>query len=243
MLKYFLIALGVLVLVPTILWGFPGPWALPALVPAFIIAASIRHARMPRAYDDPNNTTPPMRPAVIVLGGLFSLVTGAVALILMWAAAAPSTVVILAEGRIDAPAAEVWEKVLDIRNRRAWSPWMADAEPIGRSAEAALGTKYRASLALDRHQVPAELEIVSFEVDKRFAWNVTPVGDAKLSQILETVTLTPDGERATRVTYELRYEVPDVLARVGERIAVRGSVERLAETTVSLLRQRVLALE
>lgn len=248
MLKYFAIALAILVLLPSLLWGFPGLWAIPAILPAFIIAATLRHARMPRAYEtstapSPSPTTPPMRPAVIVLGGLFALVTGAIALILMWAAAAPSTVVIAASTRIEAPSAEVWERVMDVRNRRAWSPWMADAEPIGRGGEIAVGSRFRAMLALDRHQVPAELEVVSLEPRVRFAWNVIPQGEAQLSHILETVTLTADGERATRVSYELRYEVPTVLARVGERLAVRGSVERLAEATVEMLRQRVLAVE
>jgi carbon monoxide dehydrogenase subunit G len=247
-LKYFAIALALLVLVPSLLWGFPGLWALPALLPAFIIAATLRHARMPRAYEAPRPpapapATPPIRPAVVVLGGLFALVTGAVALVFMWAAAAPSTVVIGASTRIEAPRAEVWERVVDVRNRRAWSPWMADAEPIGRGGEIAIGSRFRAMLALDRHQVPAELEVVGLEPQVRFAWKVVPQGDAKLSHILENVTLTAEGERATRVSYELRYEVPTVLARVGERLAVRGSVERLAEATVEMLRQRVLALE
>jgi len=243
-LKYFAIALAVLVLVPTLLWGFPGLWALTALLPAFIIAATWRHARMPREYEDgPRPATPPVRPGVVVLGGLFALVTGGIALTFMWAAAAPSTIVIVSAGRIEAPTAEVWAKVSDIPNRRSWSPWMAGADPIGRSAEVALGMKYRATLALDRHQVPAELEVTAFEDKSRFAWNIVPTGESQLSSILETVTLVPDGERATKVTYELRYEVPTVLARVGERIAVRGSVERLAEATVNLLRQRVLSLE
>lgn len=244
MLKYFAIALAVLVLVPTLIWGFPGLWALTALLPAFIIAATWRHARMPRHFDDdPKPATPQVRPGVVVLGGLFALVTGTIAVTFMWASAAPSTIIIPQSGRIEAPIAEVWQRVIDIPNRRSWSPWMASADPIGRSAELTLGMKYRATLALDRHQVPAELEVTALDDKARFAWNIVPTGDSQLSSILETVTLTPDGERATKVTYELRYEVPTVLARVGERIAVRGSVERLAEATVNLLRQRVLSLE
>lgn len=245
MLKFFAIALAVLVLIPTALWGFPGLWALTALLPSFVIAATLRHARMPRAYEEgqAQAATPPVRPGVVVLGGLFALVTGAIALMFMWAAAAPSTIVIASSSRIEAPAAEVWQKVLDIPNRRSWSPWMASADPIGRSTEVVVGMRYRATLALDRHQVPAELEITALDDKARFAWNIVPTGDSQLSSILETVTLTPEGDRATRVSYELRYEVPTVLARVGERIAVRGSVERLAEATVDLLRQRVLTLE
>ena len=246
MLKYFLIALVVLILVPTLIWGFPGLWALTAIPASFIVAATLRHARMPRAWDEANpaaSSTPPLRPGVVVLGGLFTLVTGAAALVFMWASVAPSTVVITATALIEAPATEVWDKVIDIRNRRTWSSWMADAEPIGRSADAALGTKYRATLALDRHQVPAELEIVGLDDKARFAWNIVPTGESQLASILETVTLSPDGERATKVSYELRYEVPTVFSRIGERIAVRGSAERLAESTVSLLRQRVLSLE
>jgi carbon monoxide dehydrogenase subunit G len=243
MLVPFLVILGALVLLPTVLWGFPGPWALAAIVPAFVAAATWRHLKLPRdqrAVGPEGRPGPALRPGVLVLGGLFTLVTGAAALILMWAAQAPSTVRIATEVVIAAEREAVWAVVVDLPNRKAWSPWIADAEPIGRGGATAVGSEYRATLALERYTVPAELIVTAFEPATRFAWRVKPQGGSQLADIIETVTLVREGDVLTRVHYELAYDVPTVLGRVGERIAVRGSVERLAETTADLLRQRVL---
>ncbi len=244
MLIPFLAILGALVLVPTLLWGFPGPWALPAILPAFIAAATFAHLRVPRdqrAVGPARLPGPVLRPGVIVLGGLFTLVTGAAALILMWAAAAPSTVVIASEVTIASTPDKVWSLIVDVPNRKTWSPWIADAEPIGRGGPLAVGAHYRATLALERYTVPAELEVLALDHQARFSWHVKPQGGSELAEITETVTLTRESDVVTKVRYELRYEVPTVLGRVGERIAVRGSVERLAETTTDLLRQQVLS--
>lgn len=243
MLVPFLIILGVLVLVPTLIWGFAGPWALPAILPAFVLAATWRHLKLPReqrAVGPDGQPGPALRPGVLVLGGLFGLVTGAAALILMWAAEAPSTIRIASEVVIGAEREAVWSAVVDLPNRKAWSPWIADTEPIGRGGALAVGNQYRATLALERYTVPAELVVTAFEPAERFAWRVVPQGGSQLDEIVETVTLTREGDVLTRVHYELAYEVPTVLGRVGERIAMRGAVERLAETTTDLLRQRVL---
>ncbi len=237
MLKFFLGVLLALVLVPTVLWGFPGPWALTAILPAFIIAATIHHARAPRT-----ETSGPraLRPGVVVLGGLFGLLFSAVSLVFMWASTAPATVQISRSIEIDAPPADIWKTVVDFPNRATWSTWMADADPKGLYQGPVVGSTFTGTLALDRIQVPAELVITALENERRFAWNIVPKGGAELQEILETVTLEPSGERKTRVVYSLAYEVPTTVARVGERIAVRGSVERLAESTVDRLRMRVL---
>jgi len=244
MLVPFFVVLVLLIAIPSLLWGFPGPWALPAILPAFIAAATFRHLKVPRDQRGvgPNNVPGPvLRPGVIVLGGLFTLVLGSAALLLMWAAAAPSTVVIASEVTIAATPDAVWKLMVDLPRRKTWSPWIADAEPIGRGGPLAVGAQYRATLALERYTVPAELVVLALDHEARFSWHVKPQGGSELNEITETVTLTKQSDVVTRVRYELTYEVPTVLGRVGERIAVRGSVERLAETTTDLLRQQVLS--
>ncbi len=244
MLVPFSIILGLLVLVPTIIWGFPGPWALLAVIPALIGGATVRHVRLPRDERGvgPNNAPgPAIRPGVIVLGGVFALGSAAAALTFMWAAAAPSTVVIASHVTIAAGPERVWEVVSDVPNRKKWSEWIADAEVIGRGGPTAVGSTFRATLALERYTVPAELTVQAFDPDTRFSWHVKPQGGSELQDITETVTLTRESDVVTKVRYELTYEVPTVWRRVLERIAVRGSVERLAERTTELLQQQVLA--
>jgi len=48
MLKPFAIILVALVAISTLIWGFPGVWTLVAIIPAFILAATIAHFRQPR---------------------------------------------------------------------------------------------------------------------------------------------------------------------------------------------------
>ena len=118
---------------------------------------------------------------------------------------------------------------------------IVDVEPIGRGGPLAVGSRFRATLKFDRYSAPAEMVVTVFEPPLRFSWRVEPTGGSKLDNIVETVTLDRVGDVVTRVNYQLNYDVPTVLGRVGERIAVRGAAERTAEMTTGLLRQRVLS--
>lgn len=240
----FVVLLALLVLVPTLLWGFAGPWVLLALVPAAVGALTINHVRIPReerAVSPGGVAGPAVRPGVVVLGGLFTLVTGFAAVLFMWAEPAPPRIAISAERVIAASADRVWARVADVSDRKSWCPWIADADPVGRGGPPQVGSTYRGTLALERFTVPGDLTITAFEPDARFAWNVSPSGGSELSNIHETITLIKESDVLTRVRYEIAYEVPTVFGRIGERIAVRGSVERLAETSLDNLNQRVTA--
>jgi len=159
----------------------------------------------------------------------------------MWAAPAPQTIVISADRVIQASADRVWARVADVPDRKSWCPWIADADPIGRGGPPRVGSAYRGTLALERFTVPGDLTITAFDPESRFAWNIVPTGGSALENLRETITLIRESDVLTRVRYEIAYEVPSVFGRVSERIAVRGSVTRLAETSLDNLNQRVTA--
>ena len=154
MLKYLLAVVAFLVLLATVLWGFPGVWALLTIVPGFILGATIAHVRRPREAP-PVAVAPPVspvvppalpspggiRPGVVVLGGFFGLATAGASMVVAWAAAAPPTVVIEAELLVDASVERVWAEVGDPYRRTAWDwarppslPRLRRSEACARSA-------------------------------------------------------------------------------------------------------------
>lgn len=144
-----------------------------------------------------------------------------------------------AERDIEAPVAEVWAKVIDTRKWSFWSPWIRDIEPIGRFTTPELGMRYRAVLALDDRQVPAEIEIVGFDDEARLAWRITPMGESG-RPIVETIALSSAAERVTRARYEVRYEARSGAVRMTERIRVRETAE-LVQRAVEQLRRHILS--
>jgi len=239
LLKYFLAVIAVLLLAATVLWGFPGPWALLMIVPGFILGATIAHVTRKRGEGD----KAPIRPAVIVLGGLFGLGSAAASLVVAWAAAAPPTIVVESELVVDASAERVWAHVHDPYRRTAWDLWIADLEPIGRGHAARVGSEYRSILRLERMEVPAVQTITALEAGRAITWAITPQGGSRLENMRETVTVEPRGAEQALVRFRLSYDVPSVLGRVGERIAVRGAVERMTVETLAKLKNVATGLE
>ncbi len=254
MLKYLLAVVAFLVLLATVLWGFPGVWALLTIVPGFILGATIAHVRRPREAP-PVAVAPPVspvvppalpspggiRPGVVVLGGFFGLVTAGASMVVAWAAAAPPTIVIEAELLVDAAVERVWAEVGDPYRRTAWDLWIADLEPVGK-AEPAVGSEYRSILKLERMEVPAMQTVLALEAGRSVTWSIQPQGGSTLENMRESVSLEPRGAQ-TLVRFRMTYDVPSVLGRVGERIAVRGAVERMSEETLLRLRNVATGVE
>lgn len=240
MLKYFLAIVAVLLLAATVLWGFPGPWALLMIVPGFILCATIAHVRRPREGE---GGVAPIRPAVIVLGGLFGLGTAGASLMVAWAAAAPSTIVVESELVVDAPIARVWGEVQDPYRRTTWDLWVADLEPVGRAQAPIVGSEYRTVLRLERMEVPAMMTVTALDDGRSITWAVQPQGGSRLENMRETVSVEAQGAERTLVRFRLTYDVPSVIGRVGERIAVRGAVERMTTETLARLRNVATGLE
>jgi len=227
------------VLLAVILWAFPGVWALAGIPAAFICAATIAHWKTPR---DPNGAGPAMRPGVLVLGGLFTLVFGVAGMSLMWGATAPESISIEREIVIETPREKLWSLIGDPTQRTQWSPWIADVEPIGRGGAPSVGAEWRATLMLERLAVPATLKVTHVERFQRFGWDIVPVGGGQLEDMHEEVTMThaplKAGDTASDryvIHYRLSYRVPSVLGRVSERMVIRRPAERMADEALKSL--------
>jgi hypothetical protein len=83
--------------------------------------------------------------------------------------------------------------VVDLPNRKNWSPWIADAEPIGRGGELAVGSEYRATLALERYTVPAELVVTNHNTEH----GIVPTGVVKSVDQVRISTRVADARDGT----------------------------------------------
>ncbi len=229
-------------LLAVVLWGFPGPWLLAGIPAAFVCAATIAHWRMPRETDGATTPAggpaPQVRPGVIVLGGLFTIVFGVGGMALMWGATAPEAIAIEREIVIEAPREKLWSWIGDPSQRTRWSPWISDVEPIGRGGAPTVGAEWRATLMLERLAVPATLRLTAVEPEEALAWAIVPTGGAELEDMHEAVTIVApdDGSDRHTVRYRLSYRVPSVFGRVSERIVVRRPAERMVEEALNTLR-------
>lgn len=244
--KLFPALLAVQTLLATLIWGFPGLWLLAGVPSSFIAAATFAHGRRGSEGGDPSR---PVRPTVLILGGLFALAFGAFGGALMWASTAPETIRISASLAVDAPRERVWELVGDPRLRTRWSGWMSDVEAIGRGGELAVGARWRATLLIERLAVPATLRVTRHEPGTELAWMVEPVGGARFENMEESVRLSPAAEPGSKpegavtVAYTLSYRVPGVLGRVAERIVMRRPAERMAEEALRALRASAVGVQ
>ena len=237
---YFPILVVAQVLLAVVLWGFPGVWLLAGVPAAFVCAATVAHWRRPRTSGEPGRE---VRPGVIVLGALFTILLGVGGMTLMWGATAPETIVIERTETIDTPRERLWNFVGNPTQRTRWSTWISDIEPIGKGGTATVGSEWRATLMLERLAVPATLRVTAVEPFRELSWRVEPTGGSRLEDMHETITMAPmagtgdtPGDDRHTVVYRLSYRVPTVLGRVGERIALRRPAERMADETLKALK-------
>ena len=234
MLKPFLALLALLVAVPTALWGFAGAWALLALVPAFILAASAAHWRRPQGDGGR------VRPGVLVMGGVFGLLTGTFAVLAMWAAVAPEEIVIHEEITVPAGPPLVWRTLGEPKQRVAWNTWIHGVEEMGKGGPAAVGSAYRVDLFLERGTIPHKVVVTTFSPERAFGWTITPMtGASQLEDMREDITLTASPAGGTLVAVDLRYRVRSVLARIGELVVIRRSIEKVLEASLIRLAEEV----
>lgn len=232
MLKAFLAIAATLIGVSALLWGFPGAWALTAVVPAFILAATLVHFRRPRDLGGQ------LRPGVLMLGIVFGLGTGAASVLTMYAASAPEDVVIVEAAVFPTTRAAVWRQLGDPKKRPQWNTWIQEVEDVGRGGEPQVGSTYRADLFLERSHVPHDLVVTELVPEVRFGWSLAPMGGlARLEDMRETIALEDAPGGHTRVTYTLTYAVRSVIARVFERVVIRQSLRKVLEASLLQLEQ------
>lgn len=227
MLKPFLIILAALIGITSVLWGFPGVWALIAVIPAFILAATIAHLRRPR--EDGARS----RPGVVLLGIVFGLITGAGGVLTMWAAAAPEDIVIAQDWEIPTTREAIWRTLGDPQKRVAWNTWIHGIEPRDKGGPPAVGVSYNVDLFLERGTIRHKFEITAYEPERRFAWTITPIaGASQLEDMRESITLSDAPGGKTTVHYELAYAVRSVLGRAVERLVIRRSLEKVVDASL-----------
>ncbi len=210
----------------TVAWGWPGVYALAALLPGLLIGATYGHVRRAR------QGAHPIRPGVIALGIVLGGVTLVASLAVFRAVNEPAAQELTAERVIAVPREELWGVVADLETRPRWSPLVADIEPIGEPGPPAVGQRFRVSMRFEGQPLAAENTLTLVDAPRALAWHIELVGGARLEDLTEAITLQAQGLQ-TRVRVAIRYRVPTVLGRVVNRLGVRqhfaDAVQRAAD--------------
>lgn len=210
----------------TAAWGWPGSYALVALVPGVLLGGTYGHVRRAR------QGAHPIRPGVIALGLVLGGVTLVASLAVFRAVNEPAAQELAAERVIEVPREDLWRVVADLETRPRWSPLVADIEAIGEPGPVAVGQRFRVSMRFEGQPLAAENTLTVVEAPRHLAWAITLVGGARLEDLTESITLEPQGLN-TRATVVVRYRVPSVLGRVVNRLGVRQHFDDAVQRAVN----------
>ena len=134
---------------------------------------------------------------------------------------------------IEAPAAEIWDVIVDPQQFRQFSHgmtrWQADGD-----IESGLGARYSILMKAGSAEVGGLVEVVEFAAPRDMAWtSVTGLDHRGRWRLRET------GEDKTTVTFRLSYQAPGgLLGTVSDRLSA-PMVRKNLQQTLSNLKRRV----
>lgn len=230
-MRHLLAILGItaaFLIVGAALWGFPGGYALLALLPGVVIGGTGAHILGVVKGDHE------VRPGVIVLGFVMGSVGGFAALAVFAAVNAPAAQLVEHSAVIGAPPETTWAAVREPEQRSRWNALTRDVEAIGRGGAVQVGNRYRATMEVDGSPVPTEQVITGLEAERRLAWRVEFPPGTQLQGFSEELSLEPS-DVDTRVTYRVRYDVPTVLGRVFNNLRLRQVFDEAAVASLEQL--------
>ncbi|MEA2346618.1 MAG: hypothetical protein QOG62_405 [Thermoleophilaceae bacterium] len=134
--------------------------------------------------------------------------------------------------RIDAPAAEIWEVIVDPQAFRKFSHGMTRWQVEG-DKESGLGARYSVLMKAGSAEVGGLVEVVEFNAPRDMAWtNITGLDQRGRWRLRE------DDSGATTVTFRLSYQAPGgLLGSVSDRLSAPMVRQNLQNTLANLKRR------
>lgn len=221
--------MALLVVAATVAFGWPGWVALSAAAPALLLGSSVAHA-----IDALLGVTG-LKPMRVVLGitlGSFAAITS---LVLMWAATAPSAIVVEHRADVSSTPDLVWPTASDMTGWTRWDLLVTDLEPlepVARGLDAPRpGDRFRSTLHVAERDIPAEHVLVEWLPERRITWRIElPEGSALTGLTYELlVSATAHG---AQLTGRLMYRLDSVTARAIHRMTLEGELSDLLRRSV-----------
>ena len=235
---------ALLVAVATVVGGWPGWYALLALIPGVIIGLPLDHAI--NAY----LLRQPLRLFYVAAGMMLGVMSGMLVVLIMSVANAPSAITITASGTINAPVPRVWKTVEAPISWAQWDALVGQLEAKSHSGPT-VGSTWKGVTQIAGQSIPTTNTITAYDPPNRFAWTIALPKGTRISALSEELQLKPTGDNATRATYTLRYHAPtlrehsgllpspaDVLGSMVQPF-IRRALAAVANGTISSLRKQV----
>lgn len=195
---------GLLVGVCSAVWGWPGAWTLTAALPAVLLglsAAHIAHARL---------TGEQLRLGFVLMGFFLGSISAIGSMALMRAAAQPAAVSVTETRTLNVPPDLVWDFVAEPLMWTRWDASLGDLE--SGSTETAVGARYRSTMLLHAQPIPTTHVLRTRVKPREIGWEIDLQEGTRLRELQVSLTLEAVAQ-TTVATYEVTYEIPEVLVR------------------------------
>lgn len=218
-----------LILGATILWGWPGAWALIALGPGVLLGTVVTHLIDAWLHG--------ARPRLIftTLAGSFGTVMALFAMMVMASATSPPERQVSRSRTTQLSPDQLWTIAAPIEMWERWEALVREARAEAQTgATPAVGARYVATMLISGREVPATLVVTAWEPRRHARWQVEwPAGSAFDAMALD-LSIEPTSA-GTTATFTLSYAVPSVTARAIERWALRPTLDASAAESIDTL--------
>jgi hypothetical protein len=203
-LSAIVVAAALLISVCSAVWGWPGVWSLTAALPAILLglsAAHIAHARLSGER---------LRLGFILMGFFLGSISAIGSTALMRAAAQTPSVTITETRTLNVPPDLVWDFVAEPLMWTRWDASLGDLESGSTATE--IDARYGSTMLLHAQPIPTTHVLRTRIEPREVGWEVELQEGTRLRDLRVTLTLEAVGQ-TTVATYEVRYEMPEVLVR------------------------------
>lgn len=212
------------------IWGWPGAWAATAVAPGILFglsAAHIAHARLSGER---------LRLGFILMGFFLGSISGIASTALMRAAAMPSEVVLTQQRTLNVPPDLVWDFVSE---PLMWTRWDASIGHLEAGSSATeRGAKYPSTMLLHAQPIPTTHVLEELREPQEIRWSIELQAGTRMRDLMISLRLSPVGQ-TTVATYEVRYDVPEVLVRGLIGGALADDFENASEASLRQLAQLI----
>ena len=184
----------------------------------------------------------PLRIGFVLVGAFLGTGAATATLVLFAASSAPVEDGVRSVVTISLPAEVVWEAVEEPTLWTRWDALVGALEPPTNGAPSSVGTRHASTLLVGGQPVTAVHVLVERTDPAVVRWRIEVPGDSLLAGLTSSVRLEPVGN-VTRVTYELRYELPSLRARALHLGFLRGLLQESVDESTAGLAQYLASTE
>jgi hypothetical protein len=188
----------------TAMWGWPGPWAFTTALPAVLLGLSAAHIAHSRLRGER------VRLGFVMMGFFLGSISAIGSMALMRASAQPGQVLVSETRTLNVPPDLVWDFVAE---PLMWTRWDASIGNLDTGATVTeVGSRFPSTMLLHAQPIPTTHVLDRWVEHREVGWEIELQEGTRLSYLRIALRLESVGQ-TTVATYEVQYEIPEVLVR------------------------------